>query len=157
MIDHVFGQRTFAPMLVNIESYDSAFVKCCVAAVKSYPVLHFSVQLLYFSGPSGSLMSARLSVENWVPLQPVLGDVRDVASIHYPSCTDSIKPSLQFSCNFVMIYASEGSLCFQIFFFFFCPNQVQDYHYLFAKKIFRMYWNAVVCMYTNQTAAILIQ
>jgi hypothetical protein len=45
----------------------------------------------------------------------VLGGVRDFALIHYPSCTDSIKPSLQFSCNFVVINASEGSLCFQIF------------------------------------------
>jgi hypothetical protein len=50
-----------------------------------------------------------------VPLKPVLGGVRDVACIHYPSCTDSIKPSLQFSCNFVVINASEGSFCFQIF------------------------------------------
>jgi hypothetical protein len=68
--------------------------------------------LLYFSGSSGSLMPALLSVENWVPLKPVLGGV---ALIHYPSCTDSIKPSLQFLCNFVMINASERSLCFQIF------------------------------------------
>jgi hypothetical protein len=29
--------------------------------------------------------------------------------------TALIKPSLQFSCNFVVINASEGSLCFQIF------------------------------------------
>jgi hypothetical protein len=42
----------------------------------------------------------------------VSGVVRDVASIHYPSCTDSIKPSLQFLCNFVVINATEGSLCF---------------------------------------------
>jgi hypothetical protein len=33
----------------------------------------------------------------------------------FPSCTDSIKPSLQFLRNFVVINASEGSLCFQIF------------------------------------------
>jgi hypothetical protein len=39
----------------------------------------------------------------------------DVALIHYPLCTDSIKPCLQFLCNFVVINASEGSLCFQIF------------------------------------------
>jgi hypothetical protein len=45
----------------------------------------------------------------------VLGGVRDVALIHYLSCTDSIKPSLQFLCNFVVINASEGSLCFQNF------------------------------------------
>jgi hypothetical protein len=46
---------------------------------------------------------------------PVLGGMRDVALIHYPSCTESIKPSLQCSCNLVVINASEGSLCFQIF------------------------------------------
>jgi hypothetical protein len=60
-------------------------------------------------------MPALLSVENGVPLKPVLGDVRDVAHFHYPSGTDSIKSSLQFSCNFVVINASEGSLCFKIF------------------------------------------
>jgi hypothetical protein len=47
-------------------------------------------------------------------LSEVLGDVRDVALIHYPLCIDSIKPSLQFSSNFVVINASEESLCFQI-------------------------------------------
>jgi hypothetical protein len=30
-------------------------------------------------------------------------------------CTDSIKPSLQFLCYFVVINASEGSLCFKNF------------------------------------------
>jgi hypothetical protein len=75
----------------------------------------FTSVLLYFSGPSGSLMPALLSVENWVPLKPVLGGVRDVTRIHYPSCTDSIQPSLKFSCNFVVINASDGSLCLQIF------------------------------------------
>jgi hypothetical protein len=59
-------------------------------------------------------MPALLSVENWVSFKIVLGGVRDVALIHYPSCTDSIKLSLQCSCNFVVINASEGSLCFQI-------------------------------------------
>jgi hypothetical protein len=34
--------------------------------------------------------------------------VRDVAHIHNPSCTDSIKPRLQFSWNFVVINASGG-------------------------------------------------
>jgi hypothetical protein len=53
----------------------------------------------------------------WVPLKPVLEGVRDFALIHYPSCTDSIKPSVQCSCNFVVINASEGSLCFQFFHF----------------------------------------
>jgi hypothetical protein len=85
---------------------------------------YFTYVLLYFSGPSGSLMPALWSVENWVPLKPVLGGVRDVARIHYPSCTDSIKPSVQFSCNFVVINASKGTF-FQIFLlekvFILCP------------------------------------
>jgi hypothetical protein len=84
-----------------------------VAAVKVAP--YFTTVLLYFSGPLGSLMPALLSVENCVPLKPLLRGVSDVSHIHYPSCTDSIKPSVQLSCNFVVINASEGSLCFQIF------------------------------------------
>jgi hypothetical protein len=52
---------------------------------------HYSV-LLYVSGPSGSFCPALLSPENWVSLKPVLGGVRDVALLHYPSCTDSINP-----------------------------------------------------------------
>jgi hypothetical protein len=72
------------------------------------PSLNFYLfELLYFSGPSGSLMPALLSVQNRVPLKPMIGGVRDVALIHYPSCTDSIKPSLQYSCNFVAINASR--------------------------------------------------
>jgi hypothetical protein len=78
----------------------TAGVKCYVAAVKHCPVLHFSVHCL--------LITPLLSVENWVPLAPVLGGMRDVALIHYPSYTDSINPSLQFSSNFVVIHAAEG-------------------------------------------------
>jgi hypothetical protein len=37
----------------------------------------------------------------------------------YPSYTASVKPNLQCSCNFVVINASEGSLCFQIFISYF--------------------------------------
>jgi hypothetical protein len=83
-----------------------------IKAVKSCPVLHFSV--VTFSGPSGSLMPALFGVENWVPLKPVLAGVRDVALLHYPSCIDSNKQRLQFCCNIVVINASEISLCFQI-------------------------------------------
>jgi hypothetical protein len=36
-------------------------------------------------------------------LKPVLEGVRDVELIHYPSCTDSIKPTLQFSRNFAVL------------------------------------------------------
>jgi hypothetical protein len=74
-----------------------------------------------------SLKPALLSVENWVPLKPVLGGVRDVAHIYYPPCADSIKRSLQFSCNFVGINASEGSLCFQIFILH--NNSFHVFHY----------------------------
>jgi hypothetical protein len=41
-------------------------------------------------------------------------DVRNITLFHYPSFTDFIKPSLQFSSNFAVFNASEGSL-FQIF------------------------------------------
>jgi hypothetical protein len=68
--------------------------------------------LLYFSGFSGSLMPALWGVANLGTIKSVLGGGRDVA--HYLSCTDPIKLSLQFLCNFVVINASEGSLCFQI-------------------------------------------
>jgi hypothetical protein len=39
----------------------------------------------------------------------LLGGVRDVALFHNPLYTNSIKPSMQLSCNFVAIKASEGS------------------------------------------------
>jgi hypothetical protein len=42
-------------------------------------------------------------------VKPVLEDVRDVALFHYPSCTDSMKPNLQFSCNYVSLLF----LCFR--------------------------------------------
>jgi hypothetical protein len=51
---------------------------------------YFTLVLLYFSSPLGSLMPALLSVdENRVPLKAVLGGLWDVARILYPSCTDS--------------------------------------------------------------------
>jgi hypothetical protein len=71
---------------------------------------YFTSLLLYFSGPLGSLSPVLLSVKNRVPLKPVLGHVRDVALFHYPPRTDSIKPNLQFSCNFAVVNASKGSL-----------------------------------------------
>jgi hypothetical protein len=45
----------------------------------------------------------------------VLGGVSDVALIYYPSCTDSIKPSLQFPRNFVVNNASDGITLFPDF------------------------------------------
>jgi hypothetical protein len=66
-----------------------AGVECCVQAVKRCPVLRFSIFI--FFGSSGSLNPTLLGDENWVPLKPVLGGMRDVALFHYTSCTDSIK------------------------------------------------------------------
>jgi hypothetical protein len=76
------------------------------------------------------------------PLKPMLGGVRDVVRIHYPLCTDSIKLSLQFSCYFVVINASEGSLCFQIFIWMLCSfsNPVHDRQFklFFYNKYFKV-------------------
>jgi hypothetical protein len=88
-------------------SITKACVKCCVAAVKKVASYYTSV-LLYLSGRSGSMSLALLSSENLGPLKPVLGGVRDVALIHFSSCTDSIKLSLQFLYNFAVFNASEG-------------------------------------------------
>jgi hypothetical protein len=87
-----------------------------MAAEKRSPVLLCSVVI--FSGPSGSLSSALVCVENSVPLKPMLGGVRDVALLYYPSCTDSNKPSLQFPRNCAVFYVSEGSYFYQIFVIF---------------------------------------
>jgi hypothetical protein len=54
---------------------------------------YFTLVSLCFSDP---LRPALVRVENWEPLKPVVWCVRDVALIHYHSCTDSVKPSLQF-------------------------------------------------------------
>jgi hypothetical protein len=52
------------------------------------------------------------------PLHPVLGIVMyiDFALFTFPLCTGLINQSLQFSCNFLVYYASEGSLFFHFFF-----------------------------------------
>jgi hypothetical protein len=54
-----------------------------------------------------------------IELKLVLGGMRDVALFRYPSCTDSNKPSLQFSCNFNVIDASEGLPFFSRFFYYY--------------------------------------
>jgi hypothetical protein len=100
--------------------FTTACVKCCVAVVKSCAVLHFSVVIF---GPSGPLILTLESVEYWVPPKPVLWDVRNVALFHHPSFTDSIKPSLQFLCNFIVVEASEGSHFIQVFIMY-CMNKL---------------------------------
>jgi hypothetical protein len=67
-----------------------------MAAVKSFP--YFTSVLLYFSCLSGSLIPALLITD-----QADTRGVRDVAPFNYHSCTDTIKPSLLCSCNFVAI------------------------------------------------------
>jgi hypothetical protein len=88
----------------------STGVKCYVAAVKSCPVLHFSVTVVILFWSFGIIESITFSVEYWVLLNPGLGVVRDDALFHYFLCTDSIKRSLQVSCNFAVFNASEVSL-----------------------------------------------
>jgi hypothetical protein len=55
--------------------------------------------------------------------------------IHYPSCTDSIKPSLQFLCYFVVINASEGSLCFQNFLQFWIHIHFDDFYHMTGETL----------------------
>jgi hypothetical protein len=62
-----------------------------------------------------SLPDASTIVENWVLLKPVLGGVRDVALIHYPHAQTQSNQVCNFHVIFVVINASEGSICFQIF------------------------------------------
>jgi hypothetical protein len=84
--------------------------------------------LLYFSGPSRSLMPALLSVEHWQLSTAQTGAMwREGCCTHYSSYIDSIKPSMQFSRTFIVINASsEGSLCFQIIY-----TMVIDYVYYY--------------------------
>jgi hypothetical protein len=132
-------QFSYYFVVINASKRSLFSKSLCFTTAGVKHVLHFSV--VYFSGSSGSLMPAQLSVENWVPLKPVLGVVRDVAFIHYPSCTDSIKPSLQFSCNFVVINASEGSLCFQIFRgSLLTSSMYRDVFYIFIFSLWRREW-----------------
>jgi hypothetical protein len=93
--------------------FTTAGVKCHLAAVKGCPVPHFSIVIFFWS--FGIIDASTIKCWELSTAQAGARGVRDVARIHYPSCTDSIKPNLQFCCNFVVINASEGSLCFQIF------------------------------------------
>jgi hypothetical protein len=57
-------------------------------------------------------LAALLSIQNWVPFKPVLEGWK-MTRFHYPSCTGSIKQSLQFSCDYVVINAAKRSSDFQ--------------------------------------------
>jgi hypothetical protein len=90
--------------------FTTAVVKCCVAAVKSCLVLHFRVVIFFWSFgiiDSNTFKRWKLST----------------SATYEGCCTFSlplmytIKPSLHFSCNFVVINASKGSHFLQIFTF----------------------------------------
>jgi hypothetical protein len=88
-------------------------------AVKSCPVLHFSTVI--FSSPSWSLILTLLSVENWVPLKPVLE-----ARGHEGCCT--------FSWNVVVVNASEESHTWSRFFFL----KRHRYYFIIVKCFIRV-------------------
>jgi hypothetical protein len=68
-----------------------------LAVVKSCLLLHFKVVICTFK--CWKLNTAQTGAGGGVKLN----------FFHYPSCTESIKPSLQFLCNFDVYNASEGS------------------------------------------------
>jgi hypothetical protein len=70
-----------------------------MAAVKIAP--YFTPVLLYFFRSIGIILPSTF-------IKSVLRVVKDVALFHYPSCTDSIKSSLQFSCNFAVFNSPES-------------------------------------------------
>ena len=60
----------------------------------------FISELLYFFWS--------LSIENWIPLKPVLGGHERCCTFHYLSWTDLIKPSIQFSFLDFALVPLEG-------------------------------------------------
>jgi hypothetical protein len=87
-------------LFFQILYFTTACVKCRVGVVKSYPVLHFSI--VTFSAPLVSLISALWELST--------------ARSHEWRWTFTL--SLMYrhiSCNFVVIYASEGSFFLHFF------------------------------------------
>jgi hypothetical protein len=89
--------------------FTTADVQCCVAAVKSCPVLHFSVLKLFWSF---GIIDAS-TIKCWE-----LSNAHAGARGRGGRCLYSFSLMYrlnQTECNLVVINASEGSLCFQIF------------------------------------------
>jgi hypothetical protein len=84
------------------------YFKTAMAAVSSCPVLHVSVVIFFWS--FGTIDASTIKCWELSTARAGAMDGRDVALIHDPICTNSIKSSLQFSCNFVVINTSEWSL-----------------------------------------------
>ena len=82
-------------------------VKCCVAAVKSYP--DFISLLLYFFWSFGINDYNTFSIENWIPLKPVLGGVRDLALFIIS------REQTQFSFLYFGLVALQGSTFYHNF------------------------------------------
>jgi hypothetical protein len=101
-----------------------------VAAVKRCPVLHFSVVIFIWS--FGIIDASTIKCWELKTAQAGAAGCEGCCTLHCLSCTDSIKPSLQFSCNYdnVVINVSEGSLSFQIFYSF--PVDSSVLHSCFA-------------------------
>jgi hypothetical protein len=68
--------------------FTTAGVKCCVAAVKSCPVLHFSVVIFFWS--FGIIDASTIKCWELSTAYAGARGVRDVARNHYPSFIDSI-------------------------------------------------------------------
>ena len=113
--------------------------------------LYLSVVIFFWSFWSFGINDSNIfSVENWIPHRPMLGDVRDVALLHYISWTDSIKQSLQFSfINFGLI-ALERSTFSRI------PKiDISSQLILVAKKMFFKSFSVFPCWSKTKLTIIL--
>jgi hypothetical protein len=108
-----------------------------ISAVKSWPVLHFCVVIFFWS--FWIIGSSTFKCWELGTAHVVLGGVRDVALLHYPSCTDSMKQSLQFSCKFAVFNAPEDHFVSRYWYF--------NNPYLFKLMSFRNY---VSCLRVNK-------
>jgi hypothetical protein len=107
------------------KAFDLNFNKCEVSFMIRFIVILRNFIIL------GSLMPAIWSVVNWVPLSRCWR-VRGLVLVHYPSCTDSIKPSLQFSSNFIVTMLPKNHFVSR---FFICTFQ-SLFHFLSNAKIY---------------------
>jgi hypothetical protein len=104
---HVILLFALLPRIIastRIICFTTAGVKCRVAAVQSCPVLSCQCWYIFLVLPS------TLSADDGIPLKSGLGCVRDVSP--YLFWTESIKPSLLFSCIFVVFMVSKESPLF---------------------------------------------
>jgi hypothetical protein len=110
MRDNEYVQQPSRSLAVLNPQHLKVLVSMILKDQKNITSLNWSTRQL-FTATTQHLTPAVVKYKN---LETKWSLGRDVVHFHYPSCTDSIKPSLQFSCNFVVINASEVSLCSQI-------------------------------------------